>query len=325
MSGAAAERVREDRVLVLPEHRILFVPVPKSGCTSVKWHLAGLAGLPADQFFSSRSQDVTRSMAIHDMDLWDERFRWTSLTPDAQEAILSDDDWLRLAVVRDPAARLWSAWQSKLLLAEPWYARRFRDQSWFPDDLSAIDRVLEQFRAFVKVLTTREGPQDSHWGPQHPMVAGYNLSFIGRAERPDLTWTRLGDHAPSGAVPLDLPRENRSLLPYAPTVYDGGSAAALNAVFSEDFAQFGYRRLDARDIADDAWRERAAAALPVLDELRARHDRIGELLGLLRDADDLTMRLERRLSRSTAREKQARRELRALERETGSSATPLQG
>jgi len=37
------------------------------------------------------------------------------------------------------------------------------------------------------------------------------------------------------------------------------------------------------------------------------------------------MRLEQRLSRSTAREKQARRELLALERETGSSATPLQG
>ena len=99
MSGAAAERVREDRVLVLPEHRILFVPVPKSGCTSVKWHLAGLAGLTADRFASSRSQDVTRSMAIHDMELWDERFRWSSLTPDAQEAILCDDDWLRLAGV----------------------------------------------------------------------------------------------------------------------------------------------------------------------------------------------------------------------------------
>ena len=203
--------------------------------------------------------------------------------------------------------------------------RRFGEESWFPDDLSSMDRVLEQFRAFVKALTAKDGPKDSHWGPQHPMVAGFNLNFIGRAERPELTRARLSDHAPSSVVLRDLPQENRSFLAYAPTVYDGVSAAAMNAVFLDDFAQFGYPRLDARGIADEEWEERAATALPVVEELRARHDRIGELLGLLRDADNQNKRLERWLSRSVAREKEALRELRALERATGSSATPLQG
>jgi|GEM_PF-3528261 len=313
MAGVGAVRLREDRVLVLPEHRILFVPVPKSGCTSVKWHLAALAGLPADQFASSREQDITRSLGIHDMALWDERFHWSSLTADQQEAILGDDTWLRFAVVRDPAPRLWSAWLSKLLLAEPRFVRRFGGESWFPTDLSSVDGVLKQFRAFVKLLMASDAPHDSHWAAQHPMVGGFNLNFIGRAERPDLTWARLDEHAPSSAVPRDPPRENRSFLPYAPGVYDGASAAALNTTFREDLAEFGYRRLDVRDATDEAWRERAAAALPVLEELRARHERIGELLALLREADDQVARLERRLERSVAREKEALRELRTIE------------
>ena len=184
MPGVAAARLREDRVLVLPEQRILFVPVPKSGCTSVKWHLAALTGLPADRFASSREQDITRSLAIHDMALWDERFHWESLPADQQEAILDDDAWLRLAVIRDPAPRLWSAWQSKLLLAEPRFVRRFSQENWFPHDFSSVERVLEQFRAFVKLLMTSDAPHDSHWAVQHPMVVGFNLNFIGRAERP---------------------------------------------------------------------------------------------------------------------------------------------
>jgi hypothetical protein len=314
MPGPASERVRENRVIVLPEQRILFVPIPKSGCTSVKWHLAGLAGLSADRFAGSRARDVTKSLAIHDMTLWDDQFRWSSLTPEAQQAILADDDWLRLAVVRDPASRLWSAWQSKLLLAEPRFVRRFAGESWFPHDLSSVDRVLAQFRTFVKVLSTADPPDDSHWGPQHPMVSGFNLNFIGRAERPDLTWARLGDQVPGSVPPDDLPRENRSLLPYSPAVYDAGSAAVLNSVFSEDIEQFGYSRLTVA--GNPGWRKRAAGVLPMLDELRHRHVRIGELLDLLRDSDAQIVRLERRLAKSAARERKSVKELQAMARQT---------
>ena len=33
------------RTVVLPQHRVLFLPMPKAGCTSVLWLLAELAGL----------------------------------------------------------------------------------------------------------------------------------------------------------------------------------------------------------------------------------------------------------------------------------------
>lgn len=319
MPGPPAEGARADRVIVLPEQRILFVPIPKSGCTSVKWYLAGLAGLPADRFAASRAKDVTRSLGIHDMTLWDEQFRWSDLAPDAQASILADDDWLRLAVVRDPASRLWSAWQSKLLLAEPRFLHKFGEEAWFPHDFSSVDVVLEQFRAFVKLLATSEAPYDSHWGLQEPMVESFNLNFIGRAERPDLTWARLDQHVPSSAAPEDLPRENRSLLPYDPVVYDAASAEALTTAFAEDFAHFEYRPSFTSADADGAWGDRAARVLPMLSELRARHERIGDLLDLLRDADLQIVRLERRFSRSADRERAARRELRALGRQDAPS------
>ena len=40
------------RTVVLPEHRVLFLPVPKAGCTTILHILADLAGLSADAFDS---------------------------------------------------------------------------------------------------------------------------------------------------------------------------------------------------------------------------------------------------------------------------------
>ena len=48
-----------ERTVVLPEQRVLFVPVPKAGCTTVLWRLAALAGLPLDAFERSAMPEVS--------------------------------------------------------------------------------------------------------------------------------------------------------------------------------------------------------------------------------------------------------------------------
>jgi hypothetical protein len=93
--------------------------MPKAGCTSLLWLLADLAGIPAETFAQSALPEVSPALTVHDMSLWGEGFRLSDYADAERERILTDDGWFRFTLVRHPAPRLWSAWQSKLLLREP--------------------------------------------------------------------------------------------------------------------------------------------------------------------------------------------------------------
>lgn len=286
----ASERLHRHsltRVVVLEEFRVMFLPVPKSGCTSVLWQLADLAGLPRSGFTGTRTHEISRSMAIHDMDLWQPRHQWRNHSPEEQAAILAAPDWLRFSVARDPAPRLWSAWQSKLLLQEPRFVTRFGSEPWFPADLSSVDAVVDSFRAFVHALDVPpdEAPHDAHWGPQHDLVAGFELNFTGRAEDPAATRARLAEQvADRGVVASDVPRENANPIPFHPGVYDAATADVLNRVYADDFRSFGYAPFEPSSSESDEWRARAESRLLLVGELVERHLRIGELLDALDDS-----------------------------------------
>lgn len=285
---SAAQRLRRHsltRIVVLPEHRVMFLPVPKSGCTSVLWQLAGLAGLSRQDFSHSRIHEVTRSMAIHDMDLWHPENQWRNHSLPDRRRIRQAPDWLRFSVARDPAPRLWSAWQSKLLLQEPRFVTRFGDASWFPRDRTSLDAVIEAFRDFVRALDVPpdEAPHDAHWGAQTELMADFDLNFVGRAEASSATLERLAAHlGPGTPLLVAPPRENANPIPYSPAVYDASTAEVLNRVYAADFTTFDYPPLDPTRIEEaSAWRERAEAKLDLVDELVERHLRVGELLELL--------------------------------------------
>ena len=99
------------RSVVQPDLKVLYLPVPKTGCTSMLWLLADLAGLDRERFYRTTTREVTLPMTVHDMWVWGrEGLRVTDLTDEAQEEMLTDDSWLRFTMVREPASRLWSAW-----------------------------------------------------------------------------------------------------------------------------------------------------------------------------------------------------------------------
>jgi hypothetical protein len=287
-----AERLRRHsltRLTVLEEQRLLFLPVPKSGCTSMLWLLAGLAGLPAERFRASGSHEVSRAMTVHDMTSWGAAYRWLDRTEEEQAALLADPCWLRFSIVRDPAPRLWSAWQSKVLLHEPRFVERFGDQAWWPGPTPSVGAVVDSFRAFVHALDTDPdtAPHDAHWGAQSQLVDGFALKFVGRAEDPDTTRALLEQHLGPGSLPRGpLPRENANPIPFHPSVYDDATAEVANRVFAADLDAFGYRAIEPTADPDAGeWRERAEAALPLVDQLVERHLRIGDLLGALSESE----------------------------------------
>ncbi|MGZ4500694.1 MAG: sulfotransferase family 2 domain-containing protein [Nocardioidaceae bacterium] len=273
------------RIMVVEELRVLFLPVPKAGCTSMLWTLAGLAGLPRHRFAGSRAAEVSPAMAVHDTSRWEKRHRWAAHSAEQQERILADPGWLRMSVVRDPAARLWSAWQSKILLKEPRFVSRFAEQPWWPEAPADLDEVLLAFRAFVRALDVPPdvAPHDAHWGAQSGLVDGFALTYVGRAEDPAATTRRLRE--PVGAVTAEdrgVPRENATPIPYHPAVYDEKSAQIVHRLYAEDYAAFGYPPVPAGPHPDAAdWRDRAERQVAAVQALADRHLRIGELLTVL--------------------------------------------
>src|SRR5215218_10347692 len=66
------------RTVVLPELRVLFVPVPKAGCTTVLWQLAALAGIEPETFERSTLPEVSVALTVHDTSLWRPEHRLAS-------------------------------------------------------------------------------------------------------------------------------------------------------------------------------------------------------------------------------------------------------
>jgi len=67
--GVPFSRHVDQRTVVLPELRVLFLPVPKAGCTTLLWLLADLAGLPLERFAKSTLPEVSPALTVHDMSL----------------------------------------------------------------------------------------------------------------------------------------------------------------------------------------------------------------------------------------------------------------
>jgi hypothetical protein len=268
------------RTIVLPEHRVLFLPVPKAGCTSVLWLLAELAGIPAERFARSSLAEVTPALTVHDMGRWTGH-RLADFEGDERERVLREDGWLRFTIVRDPVRRLWSAWETKLLLREPRFVDAFGDQPWFPRLPERPADLVEDFRRFVAALRD-ESAEDVHWAVQHDLVSRLPLTHVGRVERFGETLALLREHV-SGRWPGDPQRENRTPVPMPSDAYDEAGAEVLRERYAKDLEAYGYEV--PVPAPDPQWADRVAPLLPLLRGMTQQHARIGQLQQQLRRAE----------------------------------------
>jgi hypothetical protein len=344
---APYDRHLEMGTVVLPELRVLYVPVPKAGWTSLLWLLAGPAGLAPEDFARSVKPEVTPAMAVHDMKVWHARgYVLAALDPQARAEALTGEGWFRFTVVRDPAARLWSAWQSKVLLREPYYRERFGDQPWFPRVPESPADVVEDFRAFVAAVSARawaDDVTDKHWAPQHLLVERLPVDHVGHVTRLDETVDALRAHLGGRADALgSLTRDNRALLPYDPCVYGAAGTDTLGSLFAEDYARFGYAPTgDAETAAPDrtdpsapgdpgpagaraAWEARVADRLDVVREVAARHERLTAYhRETTRRRGELRRRLDAERARTTALRRQRDAARARARRAEGTRLSPL--
>jgi hypothetical protein len=287
------------RTLVLPDLRVLFVPVPKTGSTTVLWRLAEVAGVAPETFERSTLPEVSAALTVHDTALWPPELRLASYEGEERERLLHDDGWLRFSLVRDPATRLWSAWQSKLLLREPRFVELYGDAPWFPRVPERPADLVEDFRRFAAAAGRGEA-EDVHWAVQRQLVDQLPLTHVGRVERLDDTLALVRAHVGADRWPPAAPRVNRTPLSLPPHAFDAATAAAVEARYRADFEAFDYAPPKPGD-EPAGWQERAAELLPLVRATIDEHARLGQLHRVaqrrMRRAESAESRLEEQSSR----------------------------
>ena len=159
---------------VMPRWRAVYVWVNKAACTSLKWLVADLQGESPERFHRALTREVSRTMTIHRRQLWQHTPTAASLSDEELAAISPSQGWFVFAVTRHPTARLFSAWQSKLLLREPAWEERWGGASWFPRVPIGGDDIVEDFIGFVRAMRADPGHRimrNRHFAPQPPMLA----------------------------------------------------------------------------------------------------------------------------------------------------------
>ena len=283
--------------LVLDRWKVIYVITPELMGTSVLWMMAELQNEDLARYVAhSRAPEVTRALAVHDPAIWQQWFKPLHLlSVDVIEQVTSDDGWFRLGWTRHPVDRLWSAWQSKLLLREPQFVELYGTAQWFPRSpkelpegrrrwwarrtAPALGAIGEDFERFVAALA--QDPQlltaDPHWAPQsyllRPEVFPY--SEIGRIESAAVTLGRLERHlrAQGWSRPLGMKGLNATLLPRT-VIRDLTLLRLIEEIYADDMIAFGY---EPANVGHPPSADASAVAVRAMAEMIERHERIGDL------------------------------------------------
>ena len=140
--------------LVLPRLKILYFPVTKAACTTLKWALAEAEGsLDNSAADTLPTAAVTRTHTIHNVKVSGFKL-FRELSAVEQQEALHSDEWWRVGAYRNPYARMYSSWENRILLRAP--SQEIPNFTDFEDVLvdGCIDLVAT-FERFVRTITEK--------------------------------------------------------------------------------------------------------------------------------------------------------------------------
>ncbi len=173
--------------LVNREHRFIYCYVPKVACSSLKLWFLRVAGIAVPL----NAQEAHAFL--------DKNFSLAAMSSAQADELLRSSDYYRFAFIRNPRARLVSAYLDKIVEANdpgpcvmkqfqkgrPWQLRKRLRYEWLKIKTgSGVDRQQGMtFREFVH-LVARQSPQqlDPHWRPQTQILGDVPMDFVGLME-----------------------------------------------------------------------------------------------------------------------------------------------
>jgi len=227
--------------------RLLFVPTPKVGCSSVMRAMAAAEGTlrPASEFISSRGEQ-SRELTIHDP-LVHGLPTVGSLRSEERERILNDSSWVRFCVTRDPYRRVVSGWINRVLLnsadalgPDLAFARHHFDGG-LPRDMGVA------FRAFVHELLSDPDRvvADDHFVAQVDLIRPDDFPYTDIVPLTDLdTFVDRVAHSSSARAGFEPMRLNASMHVDPSSLIDAETAGLIERFYAEDFRRLGYPMLE---------------------------------------------------------------------------------
>lgn len=216
---------------MLEDVRTVYVSTPKVACSSLKKVIAGIGGEDVDGLRRTIHQRWRwqRVPTLHDLD------------DDRLAAIDGDAGWHLFAVVRDPATRLWSAWQEKLLLRMPRIVERTPEHLVPPVPQTPED-VVRAFQRFVAALADGDGGplrRDAHFAPQARVLAAGRMPYTRVYRLPELAEVMADLERQvreyGGEPLLPLPHSNATPLKPPLEAFDEATLAGIGRLYRRDY------------------------------------------------------------------------------------------
>jgi hypothetical protein len=182
-----------DAYMLSERYRILYSPIAKCACTSLKTMMVQLEA-------AKKSQEIVR-LGVHQVtDAFDTGMLLKNLPLARAKEILESDDYYKFAVIRDPINRAISAYIEKFVIQRTTVMNQLHTKHVVRSVQSGVDPDMERgitFRQFVEFLVAQEPDTlDPHWVPQHHYLRGvpcytgiYNIHQLARLKQALEEWT----------------------------------------------------------------------------------------------------------------------------------------
>jgi hypothetical protein len=231
--------------LVAPRLKVMYTPTTKVACTTIKWMLAEAEGsLNLDVIPRLLAANMHRSQTIHNRHV--SGLQKLNELPEHQiEEILSSSDWVRLAALRDPIARSYSAWENRIFMRAP--GRTDGGFELSPDVVEdGCINMTASFALFSQAVQehTQAFMRDHHFVPQSQVVRrdAVNYDMVVRVDEPGGVDTIAALFRERSGKDIQPKRHNESIGVPLDRACDAATAQRLMAVYASDYEAFGFER-----------------------------------------------------------------------------------
>lgn len=231
-------------VLAARNARVLYVPSTKVASSTMRLLLAEANGTFRPELIPHLDgPTISVDQSVHNM-MINGLVHMELLSAADQQEMKTSADWWRVAAVRNPYARLYSAWENRILFRAP---GQVLPEAWDAcADVVADGRIDlgESFRRFVRVLAERPEVfgKDSHFKSQamHFDLTPIELTHLIRLDREGELARFAAELGRRVDKPLVPKRLNEGLGLTYRDVTDASTADLVRQIFADDFVRFDF-------------------------------------------------------------------------------------